>query len=140
MTVGGTDQIRRCRGPERLHKLGRRFALIALLAMPSLTAVDAATTPAGKLDLVEFQSGPFPFHGINAGLNRPFLDINANGRLGHDSVRGGVYWEDPTYQDARSLLFIPAGFSLKRPGVMIVFFHGNQATLSRDVAARQAVP
>src|SRR5690242_13247991 len=101
MTVEGTDDLARPHRRWRMLAPGC-LALGLLAAAPAIHAVEAAGSPPGKLDLVEFQSGPFPFHGINAGLNRPFLDINANGRLGHDSVRGGVYWEDPTYKDGRS--------------------------------------
>ena len=54
--------------------------------------------------------------------------------------RGGVYWEDITYSDRRALLHIPKGFDPARPAVMVVYFHGNQATLERDVDKRQQVP
>src|SRR5438876_363637 len=63
------------------------------------TEADEHTGSPGKLDLVEFRSSPFPYRGDNPGLNRPFLDVNSNNRLGHSSVRGGVYWEDQTYSD-----------------------------------------
>ena len=61
-------------------------------------------------------------------------------RRGHTSPRGGVYWEDQTYSDRRSLLYIPRGFDPRRPALMVVFFHGNEATLTRDVRNRQQVP
>ena len=54
--------------------------------------------------------------------------------------RGGTYWEDQTYSDQRVLLHIPKGFDPRRPALMVVFFHGNEATLERDVRNRQAVP
>ena len=55
--------------------------------------------------------------------------------------RGGVYWEDTTYSDRRVLLHIPRGFDAALPAVMIVYFHGNLATLERDVVhRRQQVP
>ena len=37
------------------------------------------------------------------------------------------------------LLAAPHSFDPARPGVIIVFFHGNNATLSRDVIARQQI-
>ena len=37
------------------------------------------------------------------------------------------------------LLAAPQSFDPARPGVIIVFFHGNNATLSRDVIARQQI-
>ena len=61
-------------------------------------------------------------------------------RRGHTSPRGGIYWEDKTYSDQRVLLHIPKGFDPRRPALMIVFFHGNEATLARDVRDRQQVP
>ena len=53
------------------------------------------------------------------------------------TVRGGTYWEDQTYSDQRVLLHIPKGFDPRRPALMVVFFHGNEATLERDVAAHR---
>ena len=50
-----------------------------------------------------------------------------------------MYWEDETYNDNRVLLHIPKGFDVRRPSVMIVFFHGHGATLERDVLHRQRV-
>src|SRR5262249_56429504 len=61
-------------------------------------------------------------------------------RRGHTSGRGGVYWEDLTYSDRRALLAIPRGFDIRRPAVIVVYLHGNQATLTRDVRDRQQVP
>ena len=94
----------------------------------------------GKLELVEFDSSPFPYRGNEPAKGKPFLDVNSNNRLGHTSVRGGVYWEDETYNDRHTLLFIPARFDIRRPAVIVVFFHGNQALLERDVSQRQEVP
>ena len=47
--------------------------------------------------------------------------------------------EGRTYSDPRVLLHIPTGFDPGRPGVMVVFFHGHGATLTRDVLERQQV-
>jgi hypothetical protein len=89
--------------------------------------------------LVAFDSSPFPFHGRVPGAPKPFMDVSDNGRLGHSSLRNGVLWEDQTYSDRRSLLFIPRGFDPRRPALMVVFLHGNEATLERDVRDRQGV-
>jgi hypothetical protein len=35
---------------------------------------------------------------------------------------------------------VPENFDVRRPGVIVVFFHGNGATLERDVRDRQLVP
>jgi len=72
--------------------------------------------------------------------NVPFMDVVDGERVGHNSPRGGVYWEDKTYSDKRVLLHIPKGFDPRRPALMIVYFHGNEARLNRDVRNRQAVP
>jgi hypothetical protein len=61
--------------------------------------------------LVEFDAAPFPYDG---------------GRR--------------SYHDNRVLLHIPKGFDARRPGVMVLFFHGHRATLERDVRDRQQVP
>ena len=45
-----------------------------------------------------------------------------------------------TFGDPRVLLHIPTGFDITRPAVMVVFFHGHNATLQRDVMRRQQVP
>ena len=61
--------------------------------------------------LVEFDAAPFPY----------------------DGGRG-------SYHDRRVLLHVPKGFDARRPGVMVLFFHGHRATLERDVRERQQVP
>jgi len=93
-----------------------------------------------KTKLVEFESGPFPFHGTVPNTGRPFLDVSDDGRRGHRTSSGTVYWEDQTYSDRRTLLHIPKGFDLRRPALMVVFLHGHGATLQRDVIDRQRVP
>jgi len=88
--------------------------------------------------LVPFDMSPFPFDGEkpNEGI---FLNIFAAGRRGH-AGRGGTYWEDTTYSDRHVLLSMAKGFDIRKPAVMVVFFHGNGARLDRDVMARQRVP
>jgi hypothetical protein len=61
-------------------------------------------------------------------------------RRGHTSPRGGLYWEKTTYSDKRSLLYLPQGFDITRPALIVVYFHGNQSELLRDVRDRQQVP
>jgi hypothetical protein len=93
-----------------------------------------------KTKLIEFENGPFPFHGTMPGTERPFLDVSENGRRGHHTSSGNVYWEDKTYSDRRTLLHIPRGFDVRRPALMVVFLHGHGAILQRDVIDRQRVP
>ena len=73
------------------------------------------------------------------GKTRPFMDVDDNGRLGHSSPRGGIHWEDQTYSDRTVLLAAPQSFDPTGRACIIVFFHGNNATLSRDVIARQQI-
>ena len=37
-------------------------------------------------------------------------------------------------------MHVPENFDVRKPGVIVVFFHGNGATLERDVRDRQRVP
>jgi len=92
-----------------------------------------------KTKLVEFEMSPFPYEGINPATGKPFINVDEAGRRGRMSARGRVYWEDETYSDQRVLLHIPQGFDLRKPAIMIVFFHGHGAALDRDVRDRQRV-
>jgi hypothetical protein len=44
------------------------------------------------------------------------------------------------YSDNRVLVHVPPGFDARKPGVIVVFFHGHGATLERDVRDRQLLP
>lgn len=93
-----------------------------------------------KTALVPFQTAPFPYRGKVPGSDRPFFDVvQEDGRRGHTTPFGRLYWEDETYSDNRVLLHIPKGFDVRRPSLMLVFFHGHGATLERDVLRRQRV-
>jgi len=95
---------------------------------------------AARTALMRFEHAPFPYRGEVPEKNRPFLDVVEGERRGHTSPRGGVYWEEQTYSDRRSLLYIPKGFDPRRPVLIVVYFHGNEAKLIRDVRNRQEVP
>jgi len=90
--------------------------------------------------LVSMKSSAFPYFGNNPATDTPFLNISRGDRHGHRSYSGRVYWQDETYNDNRVLLHIPKHFDVSKPGVVVVFFHGNGATLERDVRDRQLVP
>jgi hypothetical protein len=90
--------------------------------------------------LVSMKSSAFPYYGNNPASETPFLNITKGDRRGHRSFSGRVYWQDETYNDNRVLLHIPENFDVRKPGVIVVFFHGNGATLERDVRDRQLVP
>jgi hypothetical protein len=138
----------------------RRALLLGALLMP--TAARAKTTkqvtkkpaappkpppPSGsqppkeaKMQLVAFNASAFPYRSVIPDTNKPFLDARDGGRRGHTSLRGEVYWEQTTYSDRRSLLYLPASYDPQRPSLIVLFLHGQGATLERDVVNRQAVP
>ncbi len=105
----------------------------------------AAPSPApalkeAKTQLVAFDASPFPYRGFLPDTTKPFLDARDGKRRGHTTGRGDVYWEETAYSDRRSLLYLPQGFDPTRPVLIVLFLHGQGATLERDVAVRQAVP
>ena len=90
--------------------------------------------------LISMKSSAFPYFGENPRSESAFLNVSSGERKGHRSYSGKVYWQDETYNDSRVLVHVPEHFDAKRPGVIVVFFHGNGATLERDVRDRQLVP
>ncbi|MCK1717822.1 alpha/beta hydrolase [Bradyrhizobium sp. 141] len=90
--------------------------------------------------LVSMKSSAFPYFGNNPASDAPFLNISRGDRRGHRSYSGRVFWQDETYNDSRVLMHVPEHFDVRKPGVIVVFFHGNGATLERDVRDRQLVP
>jgi hypothetical protein len=119
--------------PVRLAALENPTAAIAAPSRP-------ASSFGPETSLMDFETAPFPYHGTIPGSNRPFLNVNEDGHLGHTNFRGQVLWESQTFSDDRVLLHIPPGFDPKHPAVMVVFFHGHGADLARDVRDRQQVP
>jgi hypothetical protein len=90
--------------------------------------------------LVGLKSSAFPYLGINPRTDEPFLNVLKGARRGHRGINGKVFWQDETFNDNRVLMHVPEGFDVHKPGVIVVFFHGNGATLERDVRERQRVP
>ncbi len=89
---------------------------------------------------VPFENAPFPFRGRIPDSGKHFLDHADGERQGHTSPRdGSVHWEDTMFSDNRVLLYFPKGFDIRKPALIVLFFHGNGATLSRDVLDRQQV-
>jgi hypothetical protein len=128
--------------------IGGTLLLTGLLLTAATTTKSApaskrqlAPLPSSKTALVPFELSPFPYRGVVPEKDKQFIDVIEGDRLGHYSARGAkTYWEDETYSDRRGLLHIPRGFDPSRPAPMIVFLHGNEATLNRDVRYRQQVP
>jgi hypothetical protein len=90
--------------------------------------------------LVSLKSSAFPYFGNNPRTDQPFLNVSNGERRGHRSYSGRVLWQDETFNDNRVLMHVPENFDVRKPGVIVVFFHGNGATLERDVRDRQLVP
>ncbi len=113
---------------------------------PYKVASLAPTTPyqrpprEDQTTLVSLKSSAFPYLGNNPHTDEPFLNVSKGERRGHRSYNGRVYWQDETYNDNRVLMHVPENFDIRKPGVIVVFFHGNGATLERDVRDRQLVP
>lgn len=121
------------------------IAVMALLHEPAFSQSPAREKPirpnlSAKITIVPFDISAFPYRGAVPADGTPFMDVENAGRLGHRSPRGGIYWEDKTYNDRRSLLFIPKEFDPRKPALIVVYFHGNLATLERDVRFRQQIP
>lgn len=94
----------------------------------------------GRKALIEFQSSPFPYDGPMPPDDKPFFDVSVDGRRGRLSPRtGNVHWEDEVYADRHVLLYLTRGFTTSRPGMIVLYFHGNGTRLVRDVERRQAV-
>ena len=106
--------------------------------MPSYRVGRSDPTGVAKTKLVEFDFAPFPYDGPVTGSRRMGYaaeDADESRR----SVRGRLFRQKDAYNDRRVLVHVPSTFDARRPGVIVVFFHGHRATLSRDVLNRQQV-
>lgn len=124
---------------------GEKFASasgIALDQVPIPHQVHSRAQPvaSGKSVLAEFDTAPFPYNGAVPKSDKPFLETAPDGRRFRRGARGQILWENETFNDKRVLLHVPTGFDVRRPGLIVVFFHGHGATLSDDVFLRQQVP
>lgn len=108
------------------------FLIINLCALNSAWADSNEQTV-----LRNFKYSPYP---LTDKLANTFFEINENGRRGHNSPRGGLLWEDTTYSDNRVLLTMPKDFDVHRKPTLIVFLHGNESIIDRDVWERQQIP
>ena len=68
-----------------------------------------------KTALIEFETSPFPYDGIEPEKDIPFLDVTSGERRGHRMPSGRIHWEDETYRERRALLHIPKGYDFTRP-------------------------
>lgn len=122
----------------------RRVASSGWIAtvVPTPHAVHSRHGPLPKsvTRLAALNSAPFPYNGMMPTGERPFLEAAEDGRRFHRTPYGRVYWEDERYNDPRVLLHIPKGFDIRRPGLIVLYFHGHRANLRQDVFMRQRVP
>ena len=117
-----------------------RTAAVDTVPLPHRVHSRSGPIARARSKLVELQTAPFPYDGVVPKTQKPFLDVNENGRRGHRTPFGRVYWEDETYSDRQVLLHVPKGFDIRRPSMLIVYFHGHGAKLADDVYLRQQVP
>jgi hypothetical protein len=129
------------RSPEDLRRRTAQ-ATPAPYRVASLAPIVPYQRPAKEdlTTLVSLKSSAFPYFGNNPRTDQPFLNIVKGERRGHRAYNGRVYWQDETFNDNRVLMHVPENFDVRKPGVIVVFFHGNGATLERDVRDRQLVP
>lgn len=117
----------------------RAWAAAFAFALVVISGAAYAQLRAGKTSISEFVTSPFPLDGSSAAATEYFNETDGTKR-GRKTATGRIYWENETYNDQRVLLHIPAKFDLKKPGVMLVFFHGHGAILERDIRDRQGLP
>ncbi len=94
---------------------------------------------AAKTQLIAFNTSAFPYIGLVPDTKKLFLDVKQGTRRGHTTLHGEVCWEDKTYHDRRSLLYLPSGYNPALPGLIVLYLHGQGATLERDVIGRQGI-
>src|SRR5262249_22737124 len=71
-----------------------RTAAALNVPVPHLVHSRSGPLPRARSKLVEFQTAPFPYAGLVPRTNKPFLDVDENGRRGHRTGSGRIYWED----------------------------------------------
>jgi hypothetical protein len=130
--------------PATAQQPARRVAtsgwVVSTVPTPHAVVSRQGPLPKSVTRLASLSAAPFPYEGIVPGANRPFIEADETGRRFHRTAGGRVYWEDERYSDPRVLLHIPRGFDVRRPGLLVLYFHGHRANLRRDVFMRQRVP
>jgi hypothetical protein len=111
---------------------------IADTILPGYRQNRAGAIGAAKTKLVEFASAPFPYGDAVTDTRRMSYAADDGGSA-RGSARSRLFRQKNAYNDSRVLLHIPKSFDPDRPAVMVVFYHGHRATLTRDVLNRQQV-
>lgn len=117
----------------------RFWSAVAACALLLAPGTAGAQLRAGKTSISEFVTSPFPLDGASSAATE-YFNLQENGKRGRQTATGKVYWENETYNDQRVLLHIPAKFDLRKPGLIVVYFHGHGAILERDIRDRQQLP
>jgi hypothetical protein len=129
--------------PEPIMRKPAAPALPATYQVASLNPQVPYQRPTLREDLttlISLKTSAFPYSGENPNTEQPFLNVSNGPRRGHRGLGGRVLWQDEAFNDNRVLMHIPRTFDVRKPGVIVVFFHGHGATLERDVRDRQLVP
>lgn len=126
--------------PSSLEAAPKRTEADTSVPLPHRVHTRSGPLARARSKLVFLDTAPFPYTGTVPRTNKPFFDVVENGRRGHRTGAGKIYWEDETYNDSSVLLHIPKGYDVRRPSLLIVFFHGHGAMLADDVYLRQQVP
>ena len=126
--------------PTRTSTTGSISPIVSEAAAAPAPELPPRPPLAGKRSLAAFKSAPFPYQGAKPYDDQPFFEHAEEGRRGRLSVRTGeVLWEDKVYTDNRVLLYVPKDFAPAQPALMILYFHGHDSRLVRDVERRQGV-
>jgi hypothetical protein len=114
--------------------------IVTIVPTPHAVHSRRGPLPKSVTRLAALDAAPFPYNGMMPSGERPFLEAAEDGRRFHRTPHGRVYWEDERYNDPRVLLHIPKGFDIRRPGLLVLYFHGHRSNLRQDVFMRQRVP
>ena len=124
------------------HRVSSSGWIATVVPTPHAVRSRQGPLPKSVTRLAALHAAPFPYNGLMpapAG-GRPFIEVGENGRRFHRTNQGRVLFEDERYSDPRVLLHIPKGFDIRRPSLIVLYFHGHRANLRQDVFMRQRVP
>ncbi|MEJ2121644.1 MAG: hypothetical protein P8Z76_13245 [Alphaproteobacteria bacterium] len=88
--------------------------------------------------IARLKNAPFPLEANDDGEGRRFFHETdqATGLRVRLNRHGDRYPEGDHYADPSVLFHVPPGFDRTKPFRLVVFFHGHQSTLERDVVGR----
>jgi hypothetical protein len=88
--------------------------------------------------IARLNHAPYPIEANDDGAGRRFFHEtdSASGLRVRLNRHGDRYPEPDHYADPSVLFHVPPGFDRTKPFRLVVFFHGHQSTLERDVVGR----